>query len=184
MTKTTLRKKFKALKFRNIEDKSYKILTQLFEDPILSKARNIGIFYPRKHEPDLLPLWFKYPKKFAFPKVLKTSMNFYHVSSLYALREGYGGIFEPLPATNYLVKKWSDKDVIFVPGLFFDKNGHRLGSGKGFFDRFLSKIPKSVIKVGICFSSQVVEEIPTEEHDIRMDFLLTEKGKILPSEIS
>ncbi|MCF0205812.1 MAG: 5-formyltetrahydrofolate cyclo-ligase, partial [Bacteroidales bacterium] len=61
-----------------------------------------------------------------------------------------------------------DFDLIIVPGVAFDRNGNRLGRGRGYYDRFLCKYPK-VEKIGICFDFQLLEEIPTEPTDIRMD---------------
>ncbi len=59
-------------------------------------------------------------------------------------------------------------DLIIVPGVAFDPQGNRMGRGKGYYDRFLVKYP-TVKKIGICFDFQLVEEIPAEPHDIRMD---------------
>ncbi|MEO7298989.1 MAG: 5-formyltetrahydrofolate cyclo-ligase, partial [Verrucomicrobiota bacterium] len=53
----------------------------------------------------------------------------------------------------------------------FDLTGRRLGRGKGFYDRLLAEIPGT--KCGVCFDEQIVEEIPTESHDVRMDYVLT-----------
>ena len=63
-------------------------------------------------------------------------------------------------------------DLIVVPGMAFDRTGNRLGRGKGYYDRFLSQHP-TVSKIGICFSFQFVDEVPTEANDIRMDEVLT-----------
>ena len=59
-------------------------------------------------------------------------------------------------------------DLIIVPGVAFDPQGNRMGRGKGYYDRFLVKYP-AVKKIGICFYFQLVDEIPAEPHDIRMD---------------
>lgn len=66
-------------------------------------------------------------------------------------------------------------DVVFVPGLAFDKSGGRVGYGKGCYDHFLSGL--DVIKVGVCYEFQVLDEqLRLQDYDIRMDFLLTEKA--------
>ncbi len=62
-------------------------------------------------------------------------------------------------------------DLVLVPGLAFDKEGNRLGRGLGFYDRLLEKI--SGIKCGVGYDFQLVEKIPTEPHDARVDFILT-----------
>lgn len=65
-------------------------------------------------------------------------------------------------------------DLVLVPGLAFSKNRQRLGRGGGFFDRLLSVQAKNAFKLGICFSFQVVDALPTEEHDVVVDALATE----------
>ncbi|HEY1718862.1 MAG TPA: 5-formyltetrahydrofolate cyclo-ligase [Verrucomicrobiae bacterium] len=62
-------------------------------------------------------------------------------------------------------------DLILVPGIAFDLRGHRLGRGKGFYDRLLAEVRG--VKCGIAFDGQIVEKIPAEAHDVRMDFILT-----------
>lgn len=64
-----------------------------------------------------------------------------------------------------------DFDLIVVPGMAFDKAGHRLGRGKGYYDRFLAKHP-NVHTIGICFDFQLVPEVPSEPHDRLMDEIL------------
>ena len=63
-------------------------------------------------------------------------------------------------------------DLIVVPGMAFDKNGNRLGRGKGYYDRFLCK-HLEVKRIGICFDFQFVDEVPTEDNDIKMHEVLT-----------
>ena len=65
-------------------------------------------------------------------------------------------------------------DLILVPGLAFSKDGHRLGRGGGFFDRLLTGRAKEAFKLGICFSFQVLETVPTVAHDIVMDAVITD----------
>ena len=62
--------------------------------------------------------------------------------------------------------------ILIIPGLGFTIKGERLGRGKGYYDRYLSGF--SGIKVGVCFETQVFETIPTDEHDIELDYLVTE----------
>jgi 5-formyltetrahydrofolate cyclo-ligase len=65
-------------------------------------------------------------------------------------------------------------DVIVVPGLAFSKDRHRLGRGSGYFDRLLAGPAKNAFKLGICFSFQLVDEVPTESHDVVMDGVVTD----------
>ncbi len=68
-------------------------------------------------------------------------------------------------------------DIFFVPGLAFSRSGMRLGRGKGLYDKLLAKYPNS-LKVGICLSSNLYDDLPQEPHDIIMDYVLTENENI------
>lgn len=85
---------------------------------------------------------------------------------------GSYGIREPLSSLEKYQE--SDKTLVLVPGLAFTRTGLRLGRGKGFYDRFLAQLnPEHCIFMGVCHHWQIVEQLPTEETDIRLDFLLT-----------
>ncbi len=86
---------------------------------------------------------------------------------------GHGsfGIMEPQAEA---FTDYEQIDLILVPGMAFDRHGHRLGRGKGYYDRFLSQA-KDCYKIGVCFPFQVVDEVPTDEHDVRMDEIITQK---------
>lgn len=70
----------------------------------------------------------------------------------------------------------SNIDLVLVPGLIFAKDGYRIGYGGGYYDRFLSKLDPKVTKIGIGFDLQVVNTVPTDQYDIPVDYILTEKG--------
>lgn len=67
----------------------------------------------------------------------------------------------------------SELELIFVPGLAFDEHGNRLGQGKGFYDRFLPHTGSGTISIGIAFDEQIVERVPTDVHDRRVNYILT-----------
>ena len=94
------------------------------------------------------------------PKVTdEREMQFYKVNSVDNLSIGDLNIREP----NQTCLPNSDNiNLIFVPGVAFDKNGNRIGHGKGYYDRFLKNI--NATKIGICFESQLIDSIPTEFH--------------------
>ena len=84
------------------------------------------------------------------------------------MRKGKFGILEPTSKVSLV-----DPDLVVVPGLAFDLHLHRLGYGKGYYDRFLKST--SSYKIGICFDFQIVEKIPNESHDQKMDEVISEK---------
>lgn len=84
------------------------------------------------------------------------------------------GGFSVMEPQNTAVVQNGEIDVVVVPGIAFDLQGNRIGFGKGCYDMFLEKC--SAVKIGLCYDFQVVDEIPTEAFDIKMDYILTEKG--------
>jgi len=69
-----------------------------------------------------------------------------------------------------------DVDVVLVPGLVFDRSGGRLGRGRGYYDRFLDRIPQAAVRIGVTSDASVVDEVRMDDHDRRMDWLATDKG--------
>lgn len=84
------------------------------------------------------------------------------------LQEGAYGILEP---TGERFTNYKTLDVAIVPGMAFDTDGHRLGRGKGYYDRFLSRVPY-LYKIGLCFSWQIVDHVPCAEHDVVMNEII------------
>ena len=70
----------------------------------------------------------------------------------------------------------TDLDILLVPGLLFDRSGGRLGRGKGYYDRFLRSLPRSTARIGVTTDASIVEGVPTDDHDERVDWLATESG--------
>jgi len=66
-------------------------------------------------------------------------------------------------------------EIALVPGLAFDRHGRRLGTGGGWYDRVLAEIP---IKIGVGFGWQIVDEVPVEAHDIRVNWLASDAGLV------
>lgn len=67
-------------------------------------------------------------------------------------------------------------DVVLIPGLMFDRSGNRLGRGKGYYDELLARIPVGVVRVGVTLAELFVDSIPTEDHDQRVTWVVTESG--------
>lgn len=142
--------------------------------PEFASARTIGLFSARAQEPDVSALWDMH--RSAFPKVTRGRLSFYHVKQLTDLQPGYGGIHEPDDRSSRAAV-FVDGDLILVPGWTFDLYGARIGSGKGFYDKFLATIAPGVIRVGVGWGSQVSSQrLAQGPHDIRLQLLCTELG--------
>ena len=134
-----------------------------------TSPKTLLAYWPLPDEVDIRPLvghlihqgW-----SVVLPKVLDDDkMELHRYTSCADLSEGAFHIMEPagLPFTDY-----QQISVALIPGMAFDAAGHRLGRGRGYYDRFLSAHPQ-LYKIGVCFPFQRVAEVPSEEHDVAMD---------------
>jgi 5-formyltetrahydrofolate cyclo-ligase len=108
-------------------------------------------------------------KKIALPRVEEDNIIFYELSSIKSLIRGRFGIMEPPP-----YGQMSDIDILVVPGIAFDKKGNRLGYGKGYYDRLLSG--KRTFSIGLAYSFQLLENLPYDRYDKRLDAIASEDG--------
>lgn len=107
-----------------------------------------------------------------FPRMKEGHLEFY---SAHHFVLGPYGVWEPSQDSVHM--DLQNIQGVLIPGLVFNKNGKRLGKGKGFYDKTLAAYQG--IRVGICFDFQIAERpIPTEPHDVVMDFLITESGPV------
>lgn len=114
-------------------------------------------------------------KKVFYPKVFGQEMEFYHVKDLSELKFGYKGIREPQenPIKRFFYKK-QDNTLMIVPGVAFDTSGFRIGYGKGYYDKYLCN-RGMIAKFALAFDFQILEKIPAEECDVKMDKVITEE---------
>ena len=105
-------------------------------------------------------------KTVLLPRVInEKDMELRYYTGPQDLHKGAYGILEP---TGERYTDYEAIDVAIVPGMAFDAERHRLGRGKGYYDRFLSRVPY-LYKIGLCFSWQIVDRVPCDEHDMVMD---------------
>ncbi len=108
------------------------------------------------------------------PKVDETnkSLSKHPIRCLSELKEGYQGIPEPKTDVCWQVE---DIELIVVPGVAFDTQGHRVGYGGGYYDRLLPRVKGTRAIVALAFEEQVFDHVPHEDHDIAMDIIVTDK---------
>ena len=179
LSKEKLRKKFIFLrkkKYFSVKKDFFKPLLRILK---IKKERNISLYYPSNHEVDTLNL-FKILREKNFlstslPKLLPNgTMKFASWNFPEPLKVNKYGFLEPLDSSKNIIPK-----IIIVPLVAFDRFHNRLGYGKGYYDKFLSKYTRgkrSVLTIGLAFSFQKYKKIPTIKSDIRLDYILTEKG--------
>lgn len=181
MTKSQARAFFKQLpaaqKALSI-DENRAVAAVIAATPEFQKAGRVALFFPRPWEPDLLALWQLRPQAVVFPRVDEhgTALEFFGVASLAAATPGYAGILEPARQPTSCV--FSAGDLLLVPGQIFDARGGRVGSGKGFYDRFLATLAGISVHIwGVCgqafLAKDTLEQDPT---DVRMGAVVTRAG--------
>lgn len=170
-------KKRKTLASDEVKRASENIVTILKKLPLIKESNVIMSYMPYGNEVDIKPFnqWILESGKYLLlPRVLDNStMDAVKVNDIISgLVKSSFGILEPA----------SDKesfdinliDVVLVPGVAFDKQGNRLGHGRGYYDRFLSHCKSSTVFLGIAYSFQVLDSIPSDEYDIRVHKVITE----------
>lgn len=147
-------------------------------DSLLSNARLcssdvILMYYPLPDEVDVtsvISYLYERHKTVLLPKVVSdTEMTIHRYCGEDSLVVGAYGIKEPC---GEVFDNVGDIDLAVVPGMAFDCNGNRLGRGKGYYDRFLSRAC-NIYKVGVCFPFQMVDYVPCGKDDVRMDEIIS-----------
>jgi len=160
------------------QDADVRILEYMKGSEIVNKSLNIMIYVSLPSEVDtrgLLEYLLCSGKNISVPAVEGDHIAAVRVRSLESLKPGKFGVFEPqLEHREYVEPR--ELDLVILPGLCFTEDGKRLGRGGGFYDRFLKLIPDSVHTIGLCYGAQVGQEIPFEEHDMKVDEIVTEDG--------
>lgn len=118
---------------------------------------------------DFLEKWVT-DKKILLPVVIGDDIFLKEYTAGQDMRSGALHVMEP--DSDEFFRAYEEIDLVMVPGVAFDQRGMRMGRGKGFYDRFLPKVPQAH-KLGICFPFQKVEEIPTDPWDVPMEVVLS-----------
>lgn len=144
--------------------------------PLLDSAKTLLLFYPKGAEIDLRPLFHAAKARgipCAFPRCGegKGEMDFYIVDDLDALEEGKFGIREPKQDATPVINLTGA--VIVVPALAFDLEGHRIGYGGGYYDRYLQE--RDLFSVGVIYEQFLTDSLPHAAFDVPVRAIATEK---------
>ena len=150
------------------------ICRSIAASPEWKAASTVLLYHALPDEPQLQALLDKAltaGKQVLLPVVVGDDLVIRHYEGSKYLAEGAYSIMEPtgedLPREAY-----GDIDLAIVPGMAFDREGHRLGRGRGYYDRLLPRLTHASF-IGVCFPFQLLEAIPHEPHDVRMNRILT-----------
>lgn len=159
--------------------KNFAITEKLLSLAKVQSAELILPFVSAKGEVDtreFIARCFDVGKTVAVPRCIDGSnMKFCVIHTFDDLEKGMYGIDEPKEYCEVIKAENAENSVLIVPALCFDTKGYRLGYGKGYYDRFISRY--SGFTVGVCYSEFITDDIPIDEYDRCVDIVITEKQK-------
>lgn len=167
----SIREQKRAMSPDEIEARSAELLRKFVASPQYQAAKTLYGYLPYNQEVRTVPILEqaqKDGKRVAVPKVYGDDMKFLYLDDLSRVEKGYSGIPEPIddePVAD------DETALVLMPGLAFDPQGHRIGYGGGFYDKFLAREPGHPT-VALCYSFQVLPQLETEEFDIPVDAVI------------
>ena len=169
--RASIRQRKRAMTEAQIEEKSRRLGELLAASDLYRNAKTIYGYLPYNQEVRTVPMLARAladGKRVAVPKVYGEEMKFIYLTDLTLVAKGYAGIPEPI--ADEPVAEEPDA-LVLMPGLAFDPEGHRIGYGGGFYDRFLAREPAHPT-LALCYDFQMLPKLETEEFDIPVDCVL------------
>ena len=177
-----MRQRRKAMDPNTIDAASRGIFRHLLNSKLWLKSRVIHTFLPQNTEPNtffFVKEALQSKRRVQVPKVAGPYYLSHHwLEDVKLLKKSSWGIPE-IQDTAASLADLSEIDLVLVPGLAFSREGIRLGQGRGYYDRFLSQL-NGTSTLGVGFDWQLLEDIPKELHDIRLDGVVTESQLLRP----
>lgn len=169
--KSELRRFIRAQKKRHtaaqLAAMSEEICSRVLASAWWQEASTLLLYYPLADEVDVRPLIreaFEDGKRVLLPVCVGDELELRLYEGEASLAKGAFGIMEPRGSL-FAPEHYPDIQLAVIPGMAFDRAGHRLGRGKGYYDRLLPKLTKARLQ-GICFPFQLLDEVPADTHDI------------------
>ena len=169
--RATIRQQKRAMTEEEIVTKSQKLCELLMEHELYKNAKTFYGYLPYNQEVRTTPLLeqaLRDGKRVAVPKCYGDEMKFIYMDNLTKVEKGYANIPEPIedgPIAD------DPTALVLMPGMAFDRDGHRIGYGGGFYDKFLAQEPDHPT-VALCYDFQLLPHLETEEFDIPVDCVL------------
>lgn len=169
--RSVIRARKRAMTAQQIEEKSRRLMEMFLQSDLYRSAKTVYGYLPYNQEVRTVPMLeqaLRDGKRVAVPKVYGEEMRFLYITDLTQVESGYAGIPEPIADEPVADDPGA---LVLMPGLAFDKEGHRIGYGGGFYDRFLEQEPDHPT-LALCYDFQMLPSLETEEHDIPVDCVL------------
>ena len=170
-----MRAKRNGLPPNSYAQKSAQIRDKLESLEQFKKSEHILVYLSKEKEVDshaLVRELIHSHKEVYAPKVNGRDLHAYKINRWEELEPGHFDVLEPIHKHQKI--PLSQLDLILVPGIAFTPDGHRIGYGKGYYDGLLKDM--DAIKIGLAFEEQMVDEFPTEDHDIPVDIVITDQN--------
>lgn len=167
----TIRERKRAMTEEEIVERSNALAEKFYNSPAYQAASTIYGYLPYNQEVRTVPMLQRAldeGKRVAVPKVYGEEMRFIYLEDLTQVSKGYAGIPEPIVDAPVAEDQ---RALVLMPGLAFDPQGHRIGYGGGFYDRFLAQEPHHPT-LALCYEFQMQAHLDTEEFDIPVDTVL------------
>ncbi len=165
-----------ALTHLQVQQGGDAVRRRLMETDLYDQAQRIGCYVSVKSEVDthgFIEAALSAGKRVAVPRTRRQGLMVHQeIQTLADLRPAPFGLLEPTGSDHPEIPP-ADFDLIIVPGLAFDRRGNRIGFGAGYYDRFLARVTAS--KIGLAYDFQILDHLPSDPHDIRLDLLVTER---------
>lgn len=166
-----IRERKRAMTEEEIVERSNALAEKFYNTPAYQAASTIYGYLPYNQEVRTVPMLQRAldeGKRVAVPKVYGDEMRFIYLEDLTQVSKGYAGIPEPIADAPVAEDQ---RALVLMPGLAFDPQGHRIGYGGGFYDRFLAQEPHHPT-LALCYEFQMQAHLDTEEFDIPVDTVL------------
>ena len=163
-----IRQRKRAMTAEEIAEKSRLLGQMLVQTEEYRQARTLYGYLPYNQEVRTVPVLeqaLRDGKRVAVPKVYGDEMRFVYITDLSRVEKGYAGIPEPIDDEPVACDETA---LVLMPGLAFDVQGHRIGYGGGFYDRFLANEPEHPT-IALCYDFQMLPKLETEEFDVPVD---------------
>lgn len=169
-----------ALTSDEVREKSHKIMETLLSLEEFYRAKAVMFYVDMRNEVETkaaIEKTLALGKRVVVPRVKKGyGLLAIEIKGLDELELGTFDVLEPIKNEEIPLE---DIDLVVVPGVAFNTKGYRLGYGGGYYDNFLPKLRGDAKKVAVAFDLQLVETLPTEPHDVRMDMIITESHRLV-----
>ena len=180
LDKNSIREKAQKLrkkKYFEISESFFSPLASILKKRFGNKHIYLSLYHPANYEVDVLKIFdsnlLKKTKTLLPVITSKNKIKFVEWKNLDPLIINNFGILEPSNEKSYI------PHVLLIPMLAYDNNNNRLGYGKGYYDKFLNKylrLKRNILTIGIAFSFQKYNKLPISKFDVKLDYILTEKG--------